>query len=74
MEVKTETNRAPVTKEQLQACFRATVCVAQAIREAGSIPSGNLYAVLMDKIDFETFGKLVQTLKNSGLISRECNA
>ena len=41
---------------------------AEAIREAGRIPSGTLYAMLMGKMDFQAYSVLIRTLKNAGLV------
>ena len=45
--------------------------IAETIREAKEIPSGHLYAHLMDKIDLETYNSMIQTLKNTGLVKEE---
>ncbi len=63
-----------VTKERLSAAFQATVAVAEVIRELKQIPSGVLYARLMDtmtRIDLETFNAMVRTLKDTGLVIEE---
>lgn len=50
------------------AALLAALTIAEAIREAGRIPSGTLYAVLMGKIDLEGYGRIIRSLQNAGLI------
>lgn len=47
--------------------------VAEAIREAGEIPSGTLYSMLIGKVDIEGYGKLIGILKNAGLVSESAH-
>ena len=61
------------TQNQTKAAFALCVIVGQAIREAGSIPSGLLYAALMAKTDIEGFQGIIRTLKNAGVISEAGN-
>lgn len=56
------------TSSQLNAAMAVTVAIAEAIREAKEIPSGHLYAVLMNKVDLEGYQRIIQTLKNAGLV------
>lgn len=58
------------TKEQLKAGFSAVVAVTEAIREAGEIPAGTLYAVLMGRCDIVAFEKLVSVIVGSGLVEK----
>ena len=59
------------TKEQIKAAFEMTAAVAEAIRELGSVPSGELYARLMPHLDFPTYEKLIATLKGAGLVAED---
>ena len=60
-----------MTKAQLSAAFQATVAVAQTIRELKQVPSGVLYAQLMDLIDLPKFNALIQILKDTGRVVEE---
>ncbi len=42
--------------------------VSEAIREAGRIPSGTLYAVLMGKVNIAGYEKMIGILKGAGLV------
>ena len=42
--------------------------IAEAIREAKSIPSGTLYVGLMGIVTLESYNKILEILKNAGLI------
>ena len=42
--------------------------IALAIREAGRIPSGHLYASLMGSMGLVKYNAMIETLKNAGLI------
>lgn len=56
------------TKEQLKSAFTMLTAVSEAIREAGRIPSGTLYAVLMGKVDIAGYEKTIGLLKGAGLV------
>ena len=44
---------------------------SEAIREAGEIPSGTLYAVLAGRVDFIGYEKMVRVLKGAGLVAED---
>jgi hypothetical protein len=60
------------TKQQTQAAFRIVVAVTEAIREAGTPPEGELYAVLMAQgiVSLEAFERIVQRAVGSGLVEK----
>jgi hypothetical protein len=58
------------TKEQMKAGPDVVFAVTEAIREAGSIPAGTLYAVLLGKVDIHGFEKLVSIVTGSGLVEK----
>ena len=60
-----------VTNTDLVAAFKTVLAVAEAIREAGSIPSGQLYAALLGRIDLAGYTKIIDILKRQGLISED---
>jgi len=59
-----------VNKKQAQAAFAVLTAVSEAIRTARQIPAGELYAVLMGRMDLAGFDKLVAILVGSGLVEK----
>lgn len=57
------------TKAQLSAGFQMLTAVSESIRKLGEVPSGHIYALLMDRVSLQGFEKMVAILKNAGLIS-----
>jgi hypothetical protein len=62
-----------VTPEQKKSALLAVAAVAEAIRAAGSIPSGTLYALLMGKMDLAAYRRMIGILKNAGLVAERHN-
>lgn len=60
-----------ITAPQVSAAFSLLAGVSEAIREAGRIPSGTLYAVLIGKIDITGYQKIIGILKNAGLVEEK---
>jgi hypothetical protein len=58
------------TKEQIKAAFQMVTAVTEAIREAGEIPAGTLYAVLMGRVDLAGFEKIVSIVTGAGLVEK----
>jgi len=56
------------TAEQVTAGIRMAAAVAEAIRDLGSVPSGHLYARLMEYMSLETYNKIITVLKNANLV------
>jgi hypothetical protein len=56
------------TKRELSAALAITIATAEAIREAGQITSGTLYAMLVGKVDFAGYEALLRNLTGAGLI------
>jgi hypothetical protein len=61
----------PVTKEQTKSALKMILAVSETIREAGRIPSGTLYAVLMGKVDMAGYTKMIDILKRAGLVEEK---
>lgn len=61
------------TKEQVNAALEMVRAVGDAIREAGEVPSGHLYAVLMGKVDLAGYERMVDMLVGAGLVERAPN-
>ena len=57
-----------ITEEKIKAAAVMVSCVAEAIREAGPIPSGVLYSALMGHMDLATYSRMIVLLKDSGLV------
>jgi hypothetical protein len=55
-------------KHDIALAIGITKTVGEAIRDAGEIPSGHLYAALCGYLDLRTYERIVETLKRSGLI------
>lgn len=60
-----------VTTNQLQAGFAALQALAEAIRELKQIPSGHLYARVMNYMDINAYEKAISLLCNSGVIRQD---
>lgn len=61
------------SKEELKAALAVLFAASEAIRVAGSIPSGHLYAMLMNRVDINGFNGIIRQLKGAGLISESAN-
>jgi hypothetical protein len=57
-----------MTTEQIKGAFAVLQAVAETIRELKRVPSGVLYAQLQGKMDLTTYNKIIETLKNTGLV------
>jgi hypothetical protein len=55
-------------KQQAIALQRIAFAMADAIRELGEVPSGHLYAALMEKMTLETYQRIIGMLKASGMV------
>ena len=58
------------TAAQLKAGFAALTALAEAIRELKQIPSGHLYARVMNHMDINAYEKAISLLCNSGVIRK----
>ncbi len=56
------------TKEQIAAYIQAAKALGAAIKELGSVPSGHLYARVMDKMDLDCYNQLIDILKDAGVV------
>lgn len=57
------------SKDELLAGFKILTAVAEAIREAGEIPSGTLYGALCGRVTLQGWESIVRTLTNAGLVA-----
>jgi hypothetical protein len=53
------------------AALKIAVAVAEAIRELGEVPSGHLYARLMDQMSLDTYNAIIGALKGAGLVKEQ---
>ncbi len=60
-----------VTKEQVAGAIKAIAAVAEAIRELGSVPSGEFYARLLGHMSLETYTAIIARLKGAGLVEEK---
>lgn len=58
-----------ITKAQVKSAVLIAKAVADAIKEAGSIPSGHLYAVLCGVLTFQQYQQIIRVLISTGLVS-----
>lgn len=61
------------TARQVETALQVTAIVGDCIRDLGSVPSGHLYARLMDHMDLRTYEAIVAALKQAGLVSESAN-
>jgi hypothetical protein len=62
-----------MTAEEKKAAIGVLMAVGEAIRDFGSVPSGELYAFLMDKLTLDQYNNVIRILKNAGLIKEEAH-
>jgi hypothetical protein len=60
-----------VTPAQIKAALQTMMAVADAIRQAGRIPAGTLYAALMTRLSAGAFDSLLAQILRTGLVRRE---
>lgn len=60
---------ADVTREQIIAAIKITMAVAEAIKALGSVPSGELYARLMDRMSIDQYNMIIGNIERAGMIS-----
>lgn len=56
------------TNKQAGAALRAIMAVAEAIRSLGSVPSGHLYAQVMQYMSLQSYERIIETLVGAGVI------
>lgn len=57
--------------EKIEGALPVYRAVADAIKAMGAVPAGHLYAVLMGKLDLNTFNKIIGTLTGAGVVERK---
>jgi len=61
------------TVEQAKAAVNAVLAISEAIRELKTVPSGELYAHVCDKMELRTYEAIIQTLKNARLVEERAH-
>ena len=59
--------------EEVLAAIKIVQALAEAIRDVGSIPSGQLYAHVMQHISIQVYEGSIRTLEGAGLITKKGN-
>ena len=62
-----------MNEEQKMKLVEVMGIVASVIKELGSIPSGHLYAQLMDKMSLDSYEKMTGALERMGIIRIDGN-
>lgn len=57
--------------ESVKAMLRIAVALGSAIKEAGSIPSGHLYAMVMPVLSLQDYQQALAILKDQQLVREE---
>lgn len=57
------------SKDQLNAALNVVQAIAETIRELGEVPSGELYARLVGKLDLPDYEEVIRILKETGLVT-----
>ena len=57
------------TAKEVTAVIQVVAALAESIRELGSVPSGVLYANVCGHLSMSMYERVIQTLKNAGLVS-----
>jgi hypothetical protein len=56
------------TTQQTRRAFTILAAVAEAVRSAGRVPSGTVYAALIGKVTLEGYQSMLRTLNGAGLV------
>lgn len=64
---------AEVTRQQVEAAIQVAKAIADAIRDLGEVPSGELYARVMGHLTLANYEKVIDSLVGAGLVKREAN-
>jgi hypothetical protein len=57
------------SKTQMDAALNVVQAIAETIRELGELPSGELYARLVGKLDLPDYEEVIRILKETGLVT-----
>ena len=59
--------------ERVKAGLSLMVAVAETVKDLGQVPSGHLYAVLMDQMTFDQYNRIVDIMKRAGMVTEQNN-
>jgi hypothetical protein len=59
-----------ITRTQVSAAVHIVAAVGQAIKEAGQVPEGELYAVCMAHMDLSQFNSCIDTLVRCKMVRK----
>lgn len=68
---QTITSKEDKLKQDIRRSMMLVVAIGNAIQEAGSIPSGHLYAMLCGKLDINTYNTAIAILIKSKVVKSE---
>ena len=57
--------------ENKQAAKQALLAIASTVKDLGEVPSGHLYAALMDKMSLDVYNSLIEVLVRNKVIREE---
>lgn len=63
----------PATSEQIADSVSMISALSESIRQAGRIPSGHLYAMVIDRLSIEHYERLITVIKRAGLVVEVAN-
>ena len=58
-----------ISKSKLSAALNIVQAIAETIRELGEVPSGELYARLIGKLDLSDYEEVIRILKETELVT-----
>lgn len=59
-----------MTNAELQAGLKIMVAAVEAIKDAGSIPSGHLYAAMMGTLSHPAYESMIRQILRTGLVEQ----
>jgi len=60
---------ADQAKIEVKAFIQRSIVIADAVRDLGSVPSGHLYARVMEHVSLTTYQRIIDTLVSAKLIT-----
>ena len=57
------------SKDKINAALNVVQAIAETIRKLGEVPSGELYARLVGKLDLPDYEEVIRILKETGLVT-----
>ena len=60
-----------VTTENIQSALKVMVAAVEAIKDAGQIPSGHLYAAMMGTLSQSSYDAMLRQILRTGLVRQD---